>query len=168
MNFNAIPMPVSPMITRSAPAITVHMNSPIYAVGRDDARHHHYESPRGAANLGLRSTQRGYQKSGNDGAVNPLESAPRQREGHGQRQRGQPDGYASDEVQQKFVLVVVPQTKDRFGSSPFFLFSAQHTRQKHHRISAQHQVPLGNSILVCGHQPQHRKLRIAQFGFTGD
>ena len=58
MNFTAEPMPVTPMMTSSTPAITVHMNRPSTPWSGDDAGDDHDEGAGRAADLRLRSAER--------------------------------------------------------------------------------------------------------------
>ena len=87
----------------------------IHAVHRDDPRHHHHKRAGRPANLHLRSAQRRNQKSGDDRAVNSsLRRQPRSDgKRHRQRQCHQPHGDSSNQIQQKFVTVVVAKTQHR-------------------------------------------------------
>src|SRR5712671_6242557 len=89
----------------------------IDAILRDDAGDHHHESTGRAADLRLGASQRGNNEPGDDRAVNAgLRRYPGgNRKRHRQRQGNQPDGYASKEVGNKFVAVIVAQQDYGFG-----------------------------------------------------
>ena len=100
------------MITSSTPAITVHMNRPS-TPWTATIRHDDNKCAGGAADLGLRSAERGDQKTSDDGAVDSGLRCEAGCDGkcHGQRQCDQTHSDAGDKVQQKFLPVIGSETE---------------------------------------------------------
>ena len=89
----------------------------IDAVDSDNSRNHDNERARGSADLRLRSPQRGDQKTGHYRTVDAglRRHSGCNRECHREGQGYQADSHSGDDVVQKLVQVVFPQTQNGLG-----------------------------------------------------